>query len=212
MKFIISHEDEKHQAFLDRFRATGAEGAETFHRINVVPETVEVPLPSWFGALPDRWALIQAILQALKTALENDQPCEIYEQDCVFVEDYAQRRDQFLNSLPADWDMAYQGGQLLATRFYPLKQVEGNEEVLLAKNVHRNHAWICRNSSIPRLIEWLEEPDWPCSHCADWRIGYLQMKDDFKVYVPAKGWLCGQASGVSTLDKQEYPERWWAFN
>ena len=210
--YIISHEDEKFTAVADRLKtALKLDGKLPCYRINITPENCPEEIPSWWTAMPDRWALCCAIREALCLAIENDEDCELYEQDAVFCEDFKEKRLAFLSALPDDWDMAYLGGQLLASNFYPLQEVKENDQVLLCKNAHRNHAWICRRSSIPRLLEWLEGEKWPCKHTTDWRIGYLQMKDDFKVYIPKNGWLAGQGAGLSTLDKVETPERWWHF-
>lgn len=210
MLYVISHIDEKFLAFQERMNAVWAEHPE-IDRINITPETNPEEVPKWWMALPDRWALCVAIKTALSKALERGEDCELYEQDAVFAEDFEARREAFLAALPEDWDMAYLGGQCLARNLYPLQEVKGNDEVLLCKNAHRNHAWICKNASIPRLLEWLNGERWPCRHTTDWRIGYLQMQEDFHVYIPRSGWICGQGAGYSSLDKKEYPDRWWQF-
>lgn len=210
MIYVISHDDEKFQAFQDRLGAVLTEIPD-IERINITPENNTEEVPKWWMALPDRWALCCAIKTALRMALDRGEDCELYEQDAVFAEDFETRREAFLAALPEDWDMAYFGGQCLALNFYPLKEVEGNDAVLLCKNAHRNHAWVCRHSFIPRLLEWLEGERWPSRHTTDWRIGYLQMKDDVHVYIPKAGWIAGQAGGFSDLDRIERPERWWHF-
>lgn len=210
MRFIISIDDEKYQSFLQRAEAAFGEDPGCV-RICITPETLETEPPAWFQAHKSRWCLCQAILTALKTARDAGDDCEIFEEDCIFAEGFAEKRERFLAGLPEDWDMAYLGGQCLALQFYPLKTVKDHPEVLLCKNAHRNHAWICRHASIQRLIDWLETGPWPCRHTTDWRIGYLQMKEDFHVYIPRSGWLCGQGAGYSSLDRREYPDRWWQF-
>lgn len=206
MKFIISIDDDRFARFMQR--AIEAFGEDPwFTRINLTPDDVTVP--DWWEAAPDRWAVTQAIRVALVTALENGEDCELFEDDCVFCEDFTQRRTDFLSKLPDDWDMAYLGGQLLATELYPPMLID--DKIVLAKNVHRNHAWICRHRSIQRLVDWLDEPQWSNSHTSDWRIGYLQLKPDFHTYIPKEGWLCGQGENHSLLDSRDYPDRWWHY-
>lgn len=210
MKFVLSIHDSLFSSFNQRaIEAFGA--SEFFTRIQITPENLPVPKPSWWIGAEDRWAVTQALLQALKQAQSAGEDCEIYEEDCVFSETFEEVRSALLVNVPADWDMIYLGGQLLALNFYPLQEIEGNETVLLCKNAHRNHAWICRKESVSRVIDWLESPDWPCHQTCDWRLGYLHMQDDFHVYVPKSGWICGQGPGLSSLDHCEYPERWWHF-
>ncbi|MDO4585000.1 MAG: hypothetical protein Q4D62_12955 [Planctomycetia bacterium] len=210
MKFVLSIENERFTSFCQR--ANEAFGEETaFTRINITPENLPVEKPKWWVGADDRWALTQAILTALKQAQEAGEDCEIYEDDCIFAPDFATKRAAMLADVPDNWDMIYFGGQLLARQFYPLQEIDGNETVLLCKNAHRNHAWICRSSSISRLTAWLETPYWPCTQTCDWRIGYLQMQDDFHVYIPKTGWICGQGANHSQLDHVDYPDRWWHF-
>lgn len=210
MKFVLSIDDSRFAAFNQRaIEAFGEEIA--FTRVSITPENLPVPKPGWWVGDVDRWTVTQAILSALKQASEAGEDCEIYEDDCVFASDFADRHAEILASVPDDWSMIYFGGQLLARQFYPLGEVEGNTAVLLCKNVHRNHAWVCRRSAISRLIEWLEAPNWPCTQTSDWRIGYLQMQDDFVTYIPKDGWICGQGANHSHLDHREYPDRWWHF-
>ena len=210
MKFIIAVNDEKHEAFLTRAKAVFGDN-ETFTRVGYTPETCPEATPKWWLAGDNRWALLQGIIFALETAQQAGEDCEIFEDDCIFKPDYAERRATFLENLPSDWDMVYFGGQLLARQFYPLREIEGNEHVLLAKNVHRNHNWICRNATIPRLVEWLRAECWSNRHTTDWRIGYLQMEPYFRTYIPKLGWISGQGAGMSQLDQVEYPDRRWHF-
>ena len=208
MKFIISIDDARYASFMQR--AIEAFGEDPgFTRISITPDDLKEPVPDWWQSPPRRWALVQAIRTALQTALDAGEDCEIFEDDCIFVDDFVKKREDFLKVVPDDWDMAYLGGQLLAVEYYPPQLI--NDQVFLAKNVHRNHAWICRNRSIQRLINWLDEPKWFNRHTCDWRIGYLQMRPDFHVYIPKDGWLCGQGENHSQLDGQEYPDRWWPF-
>lgn len=210
MKFVISIDDVKLAAFSQRaVEAFGEEQA--FTRIQITEDNLPTAVPAWFQGAKNRWAVTQALLQALKQAQSAGEDCELYEEDCVFAADFASKRAAVLAGAPSDWDMIYLGGQLLALNFYPLKEIEGNDTVLLCRNAHRNHAWICRKESIPRVTEWLETPGWPCTHTCDWRLGYLHMQEDFHVYIPKTGWICGQGAGMSSLDCQEYPERWWHF-
>lgn len=210
MRFIISIDDTRREAFLQRAAAAFQEPV-TFTHIGFTPDTMPVQVPAWWGTPARRWALVQGILTALKTAREAGEDCELYEDDCIFTDSYLAKRHAFLDALPDDWSMAYQGGQLLARDLYPLEEVEGNPAVLRTKSAHRNHAWLCRHQAIERLVAWLEEPYWTGRHTCDWRIVYLHTKPDFKAYIPRGGWLCGQGANHSQLEGIDYPDRWWHF-
>lgn len=211
-QFVISCDDRRYDKFMKR--VPDCLERRGFTRVNITPENTELDIPFWWCEPPRRYALLQAILTALKTAYRDGCDCLLMEDDCVFKPDFESRYKTFMDDLPTDedhWDMAFLGGQLLATEFYPVMGVKENPHVLYAKNVHRNHAWVCHWATIPRLVEWLEEENWPCAQTIDSRIGYLQMQDDFRVYIPKAGWMCGQAAGKSSLVDIPFPERWWSF-
>ena len=210
MKFILSIDNERYSGFMDRFQKA-FKGPTEITRIGFTPDTIPVPVPRWWMTEPERWALIQGDLYALNTAYAAGEDCELYEDDCIFRDDFLERRTAFLDNLPDDWDMAFQGGQLLALNYYPLLAVPGNDKVLHARAVHRNHAWICRRDSIPKVLDWYSKPRWPGRHTWDWRMVYLHTHKDFKAYIPKDGWLCGQGAGTSSLNGNTYPDRWWHY-
>ena len=214
MKYAVaSINDEKYSAFLER--ASAAFGTTIdFERQNVTPETLPeaYPLPGWWEAPADRWALTAALMTALDHAAAEGKNLCWFEDDALFVDDFKARFNDFVAALPEDWDMAYLGGQLIAAHLYPLKESAASELIAESKNVHRFHAALFRKECIPRILTWFQEPYWAGPQTCDWRIGYLQMQDDFHTYIPRAGWLCGQKGGVSQLDNIEYPDRWWHFN
>ena len=210
MKFILSIDNERYNRFMTRFQEAFKEPTE-ITKIGYTPDTLPVPVPRWWQTAPARWALVQGDLFALCTAYEAGEDCELYEDDCVFRKDYLERRNTFLNNLPDDWDMAFQGGQILARNYYPLRAVDGNDHVLRTQSAHRNHAWICRHTFIPTVLDWYNKPLWPGRHTWDWRMVYLHTNPEYHIYIPKAGWLCGQGSGTSSLEGITYPERWWHY-
>ena len=78
MIYVISHDDEKFQAFQDRLGAVLTEIPD-IERINITPENNTEEVPKWWMALPDRWALCCAIKTALRMALDRGEDCELYE-------------------------------------------------------------------------------------------------------------------------------------
>lgn len=210
MKFILSVDDDRYNGFMNRFHEA-FEGPTEIQRIGYTPDNLPVPVPKWWGTQPARWALVQGDLFALNTAYDAGEDCELYEDDCIFCKNFLERRNEFLSALPDDWDMAFQGGQLLGLKYYPLLEVPGNDKVLHSRSVHRNHAWICRHDSIPKVLDWYNQPDWFNRHTWDWRMVYLHTHKDFKAYIPKDGWLCGQGAGTSSLNGKTYPDRWWHY-
>lgn len=207
MFFIISHDDTRFQICRDRLPPDFPK--DSVVRVNVTPESNAAPIPTWWEVPPVTWAVIQAHVQCLRRAYEAGEDAIIFEHDVIFAADFSERYPIFMKNLPDHWDMAYLGGQLLATHIYPEMKIDAH--VVLAKNVHRAHAYIARHRSIPRILEWFAEACWPGPQVVDWRYGYLHMQEDFYVYIPACDWLCGQGEGYSDPEKQYYPDRWWYF-
>lgn len=208
MVFVVSCDDYKYEKFLERFPLKEI----NVHRVNITPETNKIEQPEWFRGGKDRWALQCAWITCLNLAKSAGKCAWMMEDDCIFIDNFKERLDNFLGALPEDWDSAYLGGQLIGQFCYPYKKVDNNPFVFEAPMVHRCHSWMVRDGvSTERVIAKLNDKNHTGDCVCDWFLVYLHRKNDFKVYIPAEGWLCGQGCIPSQLMRADQPERWWHF-
>ena len=207
--FVISHDDEKYAAFMERLPEVLAHHGVT--RIEYTPETAPAP-PDWWECIPVAWVVVYAHLQCHKIAETNGKHAVVFEQDAVFHPDFETRFREFIDHIPDNADQAYIGGQLLHEHIQRPHPVDANPYVLRGYNVHRAHAYITFHNALRRVIDHLEEPFWNCTQVIDWRLGYLHMQPDFHVYIPAADWMCGQAEGVSAPERVIWFERWFPIS
>lgn len=210
--YLVSHEDEKNATAQARILSAMDDKTLDIICVNVTPETLPEGLaePAWWEGHANRWALVAAAIIALEHAALHETDALVFEQDVIFVDDFYSRFSALLENTPDDWSQIYLGGQLLARAHHPPQPV--NAYVQHAPTVHRTHAWLTRSTACRRVAAWLRESMWAGRQTLDWRLMYLHLKPDFKAYMPADRWLCGQAGGVSSLDGKVYPDRWWEFN
>lgn len=206
--FCISHDDERYQAFLERLPEVFDRTKVT--RIIVTPETSPPP-PEWWCGGAVQWAIVCAHLQCWKLAEADGKHALVFEHDAVFHPDFAARFHDFINHLPKDTDQAYLGGQLLFQEHREPLRMKRNSHVLEPLNVHRTHAYLTLNRALRRVMDFVEEPFWNCSQTIDHRLLYIQMRQDFHVYIPSTGWMCGQGEGVSAPENTVWFERWWPW-
>lgn len=124
----------------------------------------------------------------------------ILEDDVRFCDDFARHAVEFVEALPADWDMAYLGGNLRRFIDHPPEPI--SDRVLRAYTVFGTYAYVIRGSALAGILEALE----PCTEHIDRWYGAMHLNTDWKVYVPDR-WLCGHRGGVSDTG---FKERSWA--
>jgi hypothetical protein len=157
--------------------------------------------PPSFQATPPAgsWGCFRSHYRILEDALNNDlSSILVFEDDVLFVENFAARVDQFLRALPDDWEWIYLGGKHIQRNQglpFPI-----NPEVYRPFNVHGCFAYGFRGrEAIERVYRHINSPeDWLDRHCIDHRFGEMHRSYPGGVYVPAQ-WLVGHRAGPSTI-------------
>ncbi len=70
----------------------------------------------------------------------------IFEDDSIFVEDFHQKFEQAMNSVPRDWNMLYLGAHLL-------QKQRVNDQWYRSLECSSTHAYAVKKEYIPRLIK-----------------------------------------------------------
>lgn len=168
--------------------------------------------PEWFKSGIGAWGCYRSHLNILESALNEKLPTlAVFEDDAMFVPDFASKLADFLKALPPDWEQAYLGGQLLKKNEQP--PVKVNECVIKPFNVNRTHAYLLRGLGIQKVYEWLCDTvtwqrDFP-QHHVDHRMGKLHESGTINVYAPVE-WLVGQAAGGSDVNGKRLSPRFFS--
>ena len=159
----------------------------------------DVTVPDWWKSSANRWALVQNFIDILEQDPEDD--VLIFEDDCIFVDDFAVKYQAFLTSVPADWDMLYLGAQHLDM---PRLVSDG---VFRIRSCACGHAIIYRAKAKQAVADWLKTPKWESRHMPDLRRSQALAAGKFIAYSPLPN-ICGQSDSYSTLMKKERSTRW----
>ncbi len=168
-----------------------------------------VPPPPSFPANSGTWGAFRSHYRMLEDALNARlESLLVFEDDAIFVPNFLQHAERFIDALPEDWDCIYFGGQHIEKDLGLPTPV--NEHVYHPFNVHRLHAYALRNrKTIELLYEHLNSPDnWKWGNCVDHRFGELHKNFQGGVYVPAE-WLVGQRGGFSTIQGRNLPTKFF---
>lgn len=185
-----------------------------------------LPIPSGWKSSPGAFGCCLAHVSTWARALSDyglgeDDPVAIFEDDCVFCPDFADKLARAARLVPNDWDLFYFGGEHLTNLGgVPVVVAEdGDVQVVRAKNVNRLHAYVAKPRALrvlfERLLKYLTDAPLrtgPCGNetCFDFEVGRVCMSGELTVYA-AKPWLCGQGAFVSDTFPQTEPstERYW---
>lgn len=185
----------------------------------------KVPTPHGWKSSPGAFGCCLAHAVALARALSDyglgeDDPIAIFEDDCVFVPDFATKLSRAAKLVPSDWDLFYLGGQHLVELGGKPRVVAQDGDVSIARslNINRLHAYVVRVRAarvlFPRLLEyatnaperigkWNETPH-------DFEMGRLMQAGILTAYAVSP-WLCGQdALGSDTFPSSDASRvRYW---
>jgi hypothetical protein len=110
-----------------------------------------------------------------KCLLEGIDSYVVFEDDAGFGEDFRERLQEYVNELPADWGLAYLGGQHLYAGKHPPHKV--SERVYRPYNVNRTHAFMVRGrDNMKALYRHLHWNDWHTKHHIDHHLGRLAQR------------------------------------
>ncbi len=147
-----------------------------------------IPIPSDWRAGAGAFGLMRTYQTLLERGLHEgwDKPIVLFEDDAVFVPDFAERLGKSLANLPADWDAVWLGGQHKGER---LSVAPG---IVRSAGIHRTHAFAVHPRFFKMLLRiWQEGWD----H-VDWCITRCSRK--FKIFA-VDPFLAGQAAGPSDI-------------
>ena len=161
----------------------------------------DVDTPDWWQSSPNRWSLVQNFIDILSE--DNDEDIIIFEDDCIFVDDFETKYNEFMAAVPDDWDMIYLGAQ------HTVPPIKISDTVLKLTGSICGHAIIYRNSIKTQLADYFSAPNWGCIHMSDQRRAETVASGMFKAYSPITS-LCGQSAGASTLINKYRGERWYS--
>ena len=205
-----------------------------------LPQPWPFPDPERFAAIDGRrlatppqwragngaWGCYRSHLLILeKCLLEGIDSYVVFEDDAGFVPDFIDCVREFVAELPADWGLAYLGGQHLMAGKNPPRKISSH--VYRPYNVNRTHAFMVRGrenmKAIYRHLTW---DKWQTKHHIDHHLGrFIQRryqslvhgknidKESIAVYTPDR-WLVGQhcrkmATRLSTARDRHPPIASW---
>ena len=198
---------------LDRFKQeVGASGwpfmePERFHAI----DGDVVPKPKWYTQQPGAWGCLQSHIHMWINAMNNGwDSMMIFEDDCVFHEDFSDRIGPFMQAIPDDWDMIYLGG--LARRVTDDKPEKVNDLVWRLFGITGTWAMALRGRILPKLYQFfLNMPRERIGH-VDRMLCEFHATMKPKVYAPFP-WLCGMGGGQSDICTRNYQwDHWWHWD
>ncbi|TWT68844.1 glycosyltransferase family 25 protein [Crateriforma conspicua] len=190
-----------------------------------LPDPWPLPEPERFPAIDGRhvatppqwragngaWGCYRSHLLILEKCLtEHIDSYVVFEDDAGFTDDFAERFTSFVDELPADWGLAYLGGQHLYAGKHPPQKV--SEHVYRPYNVNRTHAFMVRGrENMKALYRHLTWNDWHHKHHIDHHLGrFIQrryealvqgkniQKESIAVYTPDR-WMVGQLPTKSNI-------------
>lgn len=166
------------------------------------------PRPAWWLGGGGAWGCYRSHCAIIERCLnEGVGSVLIFEDDALFPTDFTKRAEEFLEALPADWEMAYLGGQHLRAEKQKPKRV--NDLVYKPYNVNRTHAFALRGEGLKKVYKHLHKKQWSTSHHIDHHLGTLHESGTLRLYCPAD-WIVGQAESKSDISGRHHNNRFWA--
>lgn len=172
----------------------------TFGKIELFPaydgRLMKAP-PYWRGG-NGSWGCYNSHKRAIEEALiKGVESLLLFEDDALFLPDFCQQAQVFLNALPKDAEVVYLGGQHLKRKEEVPQKV--NRYVYRPYNVNRTHAWgIIGQRALLTVLDHLNRRNWTTPHHIDHWLGALTESRKLNVYCPAR-WLVDQRAGHSDV-------------
>ena len=204
--FVISGSASRLATFQERLPVPWPWSRPVYYRAVWGPHTGK---PAAFGGPPGAWGCWRTHARLWEDVFSQVLPGAIVlEDDCTFAgrgEAWAAAAAEFVAALPADWDLAYLGGQHLLP---PLPVAPGLQKGV---DVNRTHAYLVRSTPRTQAAYWrlceMRASTGRRPH-VDYVLGELQKTGALTAYCPPR-WLCGQAAGVSSITGKKCEERYF---
>ena len=206
------------KGFHERAKKAGITGFERFPGI----EGDKTPHPPWWRAGNGAWGCMSSHFHIAQRHLTNGNKGHLllFEDDCVFSEDFAERLPKIMEEVGDDWDMLYFGGQHQHLQFNKLPwRNADNKEVINAHNLCRTHAFAVNKRFVGHYQSYIIDAfkyhkqdgqkidKW--THF-DHHLGRLHQRRQKKI-LAVQPWICGQAEGQSWTTGARVRENWWTI-
>lgn len=159
----------------------------------------DVTVPDWWQSSPNRWALVQNFMDIWEA---SNSDTWIWEDDCIFIENFSEKYNKFITEVPDDAGMLYLG----ALHSGIPKQITDN--VVQISAAWCSHAILYKKETQKFLVNYFSIPNWGCRHFSDQRKAQAIYLGKVKAYSPLVT-LCGQREGLSHLSNNIRAERWY---
>jgi hypothetical protein len=204
MKSFVMHDTAQVKRLQD-FTANYPACLPPFEVVDAITPDTAPPMPEWWQESAACWAHLQTTLKTFRLGAASGEDFLIFEDDAIFSPDFEEVFTTAVNELPNGWDMFYPGGCHLDCEIYP--PVQYGEHLLRGRRIHWNTCQLINKNAVARLIEFLEEPSWPCPHVTDHRFNMLHFNPTFIALSPMR-FVVGQSAGTSTINGRDVPEKW----
>ena len=169
----------------------------------------KVPRPQWWTQGGGAWGVYRSHMRIIERCLNEDvKKILILEDDAIPVADFATRVDSYLSKLPADWQLAYLGGQTNHYRLAEHPHRVINDQVIVPWSSNRLHAYALTNEGMQVVYKHLTVHRWMPKHHIDHHLEVLERSGGIKFYAPTD-WLIGQGPGKSDICARELPIRFF---
>ena len=185
------------------------------------------PPPPWWHNGNAAWGAKCSHAQAVEQALNDGvQRLLVLEDDAEFVDGFADKATAFVNALPADWELAYFGGQI---NHYNLKEhppEKINPHVIRPFSVNRLHAYALTANGLKKVYRHLNRwnwqqgelvtgpkghSHWQGGHHVDHHLEVLSRNRQIATYAPIEAltedWLVKQSASYSEILGRHLPSR-----
>jgi hypothetical protein len=164
-----------------------------------------VPTPGWFRQGGGAYGCWRSHLNALEGALMDGlNSLYILEDDALFDYNYPELMQRFMDALPADWEVAFPGGQ------HHGAYEKVSDGVVRGQNIQRTHCYALRGRDVIAHLyqmwtEWPVQNPYQDFHC-DWLLGpWTGLR---KSYAPER-FFVGQARTRSDINGRLNASRLW---
>ena len=137
------------------------------------------------------------VLRAFKDS--GDECWAIFEDDCLFVDNFQELFHNFFDLVPVCWDALWLGGRHLD---HPIRM---HEHARVITKVSLSHAYVISHRAVDALLGLTERGLPGTSHVDKMWSDALGPRG--LTYAPVP-WLCGQSDGWSDIIQSHLSERW----
>lgn len=143
----LERRPERWERMKERFARHGIVSVERFSAI----DGLRLSVPETWPYTPGQYGCLQSHLAVLRSARENDAPnILIFEDDCIFDDEFNQKFLHYIEQVPDDWDMLFLGGRHFE------EPIRISENIAKAKMTYLTHAYALKRSTYDPLIELCE--------------------------------------------------------